>query len=500
MSEIKEGQVLGNRYKAIKLIGEGGFGEVWKAEDDSLGRVVALKVISKEKLERSTPEQQKEFIERFKREARILAALKHIHILALFDYGDNEGLRYLVIPYHEGGTLEDRLQRARFTLAETDRFFSQLAEALDYAHKQKIIHRDLKPSNVLVDQNDNIQLSDFGISKLLEDSVHLTQTGTAMGTPDYMSPEQFKGLPLDGRSDIYSLGVMLYEMAVGRPPFEADNKWTLAQMHITNMPPVPSSINPNLTSEIDDVILKAMAKETDDRFNSPAEFLSAWKRAIGETEMARIVAPTDSHISVMNVKSDTTSRPLGMPPMVLGAAGGGIALLLLIVGAFFLFGRGTATPTSAPVLVSVTKSATETLSPTTTTIPTPTPPPTPTQSTPKVVGTAENNNVVLQAEAFLGTNIVTAVIENKNLFNYVVHISDRNPRGAAGSAVLRQPAGFQFPVNPSKDSVTIGPNQKETITLTFSTRVNIGDQIIFQSVKSDVDVLPFSLAAILKNP
>ena len=114
------------------------------------------------------------------------------------------------------------------------------------------------------------------------------------------------------------------------------------------------------------------------------------------------------------------------------------------------------------------------------------------------MGTAENNNVVLQAEAFLGTNIVTAVIENKNLFNYVVHISDRNPRGAAGSAVLRQPAGFQFPVNPSKDSVTIGPNQKETITLTFSTRVNIGDQIIFQSVKSDVDVLPFSLAAILK--
>ncbi|MBI5350418.1 MAG: serine/threonine protein kinase [Chloroflexi bacterium] len=498
MSEIKEGQVLGNRYKAIKLIGEGGFGEVWKAEDESLGRIIALKVISNEKLERSTPEQKQEFIERFKREARILAALKHIHILALFDYGDSEGLRYLVIPYHEGGTLEDRLQRVRLTLAETDRFFSQLAEALDYAHKQKIVHRDLKPSNVLVDQNDNIQLSDFGISKLLEDSVHLTQTGTAMGTPDYMSPEQFKGLPLDGRSDIYSMGVMLYEMTVGRPPFEADNKWTLAQMHITNQPPMPSSINPNLTPEIDDVILKAMAKEPEDRFNSPAEFLSAWKRAIGETEMARLVAPTDSHISVINVKSDTVSKPLGLSPKVLGVIGGGIALLL-IVGTFFLLGQGAATP-GAPTLVSITKSAATTLSPTNTTVPSATPLPTPTQTTPKVVGTAENNKVILRAEAFLGTTIVTSVIENQNSFNYVVQISDRNPRGAAGAAILKQPAGFQFPVNPSQDSVTIGPNQKETITLTFSTRVNLGEQIIFQSVKSDVDVLPFSLAATLKTP
>ncbi|MBI4631796.1 MAG: serine/threonine protein kinase [Chloroflexi bacterium] len=453
MSEIKEGQVLGNRYKAIKLIGEGGFGEVWKAEDESLGRIIALKVISNEKLERSTPEQKQEFIERFKREARILAALKHIHILALFDYGDSEGLRYLVIPYHEGGTLEDRLQRVRLTLAETDRFFSQLAEALDYAHKQKIVHRDLKPSNVL---------------------------------------------PLDGRSDIYSMGVMLYEMTVGRPPFEADNKWTLAQMHITNQPPMPSSINPNLTPEIDDVILKAMAKEPEDRFNSPAEFLSAWKRAIGETEMARLVAPTDSHISVINVKSDTVSKPLGLSPKVLGVIGGGIALLL-IVGTFFLLGQGAATP-GAPTLVSITKSAATTLSPTNTTVPSATPLPTPTQTTPKVVGTAENNKVILRAEAFLGTTIVTSVIENQNSFNYVVQISDRNPRGAAGAAILKQPAGFQFPVNPSQDSVTIGPNQKETITLTFSTRVNLGDQIIFQSVKSDVDVLPFSLAATLKTP
>jgi serine/threonine-protein kinase len=499
MSEIKEGQVLGNRYKAIKLIGEGGFGEVWKAEDESLGRVVALKIISKEKLERSTPEQQQEFVERFKREARILAALKHIHILALFDYGETEGLRYLVIPYHEGGTLEDRLQRARLTLAQTDRFFSQLADALDYAHRQKIVHRDLKPANVLVDQEDNIQLSDFGISKLLEDSAHLTQTGTAMGTPDYMSPEQFKGMPLDGRSDIYSMGVMLYEMTVGRPPFEADNKWTLAQMHISNTPPSPSSINPNLTPEIDDVILKAMAKEPQDRFSSPAEFLSAWKMAIGETEMARLVAPTDSHVSVFNVKSDTVSRPLGLPPKVLGAAGG-VVLLLLIVGTFFFLGREAAPPSGSLTLVSSTKSATATQPATNTAVPSATPLPTPTQTTPKVIGLAENNKVILRAEAFLGTTVVTSVIENQNSFNYIVQISDRNPRGTAGAAVLRQPAGFQFPVNIASDSVTIGPNQKETITLTFSTRVNLGDQIIFQSVKSDVDVLPFSLAATLKTP
>jgi len=481
MSEIKEGQVLGNRYKAIKLIGEGGFGEVWKAEDESLGRIIALKVISNEKLERSTPEQQREFIERFKREARILAALKHIYILALFDYGDSEGLRYLVIPFHEGGTLEDRLQQARLTLAQTDRFFSQLAEALDYAHKQKIIHRDLKPANVLVDQNDNIQLSDFGISKLLEDSVHLTQTGTAMGTPDYMSPEQFKGLPLDGRSDIYSMGIMLYEMAVGRPPFEADNKWTLAQKHIADMPPVPSSINPNLTPEIDDVILKAMAKEPEDRFNSPAEFLSAWKKAIGQTEMARLVAPTDAHMPVVNVKSDTASRPLGLPPMVLGAAGGGIVLLMLIVGAFFLFGRGAATPTSAPTLVSVTKSATETPLATNTTVPTPTTPPTP--ALPKLVGSAQFNNVFLQAESAIGASVVKAAFENRNTFNYAVQISLSSGQGK--SAVLRQPSGFQFPTKPEKDFLTLTPNQKVSVEIPFAVRINSGDQITFQWIAAD---------------
>ena len=161
-------------------------------------------------------------------------------------------------------------------------------------------------------------------------------------------------------------------------------------------------------------------------------------------------------------------------------------------------GRGAATPTGQSTLVSTTKIVT--IAPTETIAITATTPPTPTQSTPKVAGTAENNKVMLQAEAFLGTNIVTAVITNNNAFNYVVFISDRNPRGTAGSVVLRQPAGFQFPVNPSKDSLTIGPNQKETITVTFATRISVGDQIIFQSVKSDVDVLPFSLAATFKAP
>ena len=293
MSEVKVGQVIGNRYKAVSLLGEGGFGEVWKAEDESLGRMIALKIVSGEKLERSSPEQRQEFIERFKRESRILATLKHIHILPIFDYGESAGLRYLVIPLHEGGTLEARLHRGGFTLGDADRYFTQLAEALDYAHKQKIIHRDLKPANVLLDENGNVQLSDFGISKLLEDTAaRLTQTGTAMGTPDYMSPEQFKGLPLDGRSDIYSLGVMLYEMATGRPPFEADNKWALAQKHIAEQPPLPSSINSNLTSDIDDVINKAMAKDPAERFETPSEYLSAWKKPNGQPEVARRVAPT----------------------------------------------------------------------------------------------------------------------------------------------------------------------------------------------------------------
>ena len=305
-----------------------------------------------------------------------------------------------------------------------------------------------------------------------------------MGTPDYMSPEQFKGLPLDGRSDIYSMGVMLYEMAVGRPPFEADNKWTLAQKHIADLPPIPSSINPNLTPEIDEVILKAMAKDPNDRFNSPAEFLSAWKKAIGETDIARIVAPTDSHMTVMNVKSDTASRPLGMSPMVLGVAGGGmVLLLLLIVGGFFLLGRGTTTPTSAPTLVSITKSATETLSVTNTTVPTPTTPPTPTPALPKLVGGAQNNNVFVQVESAIGASVVKATFENRNTFNYAVQLSLSSGQGK--SSVLRQPSGFQFPTKPEKDFLTLTPNQKDSVEIPFAVRINAGDQVIFQWVAAD---------------
>jgi serine/threonine-protein kinase len=483
MSEIKAGQSIGGRYKAIKLLGEGGFGEVWKAEDESLGRMIALKLVSGEKLERSTPEQQAEFIERFKREARILASLRHIHILPLFDYGESEGLRYLVIPLHEGGTLESRLQRGNFTLGDTDRYFTQLAEALDYAHKQKIIHRDLKPSNVLLDENGNGQLSDFGISKLIEESAaRLTQTGTAIGTPDYMSPEQFKGLPLDGRSDIYSLGVILYEMAVGRPPFEADNKWTLAQKHIAEMPPLPSSLNSNLTPEIDEVILKAMAKDANDRFNSPAEFLSAWKQAIGQPEVARSVAPTDSHMPAFNVKSDTAKNPIaGLTPLIIAGVGALVLVALLVVGGVVMF-SGSTTPTAGVTQVSSTKVA-ATGAPTNTTAPTPTAPASPTPDLPRLSGSGQANNIFAEAESAIGSSVVKVAFENKNTVNYSIQVSTSSGQGK--SAVLQQPSGFQFPTKMEKDFVSLSPTQKGNIEIPFAVRINANDKLIFQWVAAD---------------
>ena len=396
---LKAGQLIGKRYRAIAMLGEGGFGEVWKAEDEMLGRMVALKVISSEKLERSSPEQQQQFIERFKREARTLASLKHIHILPIFDHGETNEARYLVIPFHEGGTLEERLKRTPLTLAEADRYFSQLAQALDYAHSQKIIHRDLKPSNVLLDENDNVLLADFGISKLLEDSAaRLTQTGTAIGTPDYMSPEQFKGITLDdGRSDVYSLGVMLFEMAVGHPPFIADNKWTLAQKHIADAPPIPSSLNPILTPEIDTVILKALAKDPNDRFRTSAEFLSAWKIAIGQPELGYSLAPTNVRMTAMNTAvfkpstSDvkkTAPKNVSSPTagVVTGLLVGATVVCVLFVGGGWLIfgGQKFIVPATQPVpSATMTLTLTATAVPTATTVatrtstPTHTPTPTP---------------------------------------------------------------------------------------------------------------------------
>jgi serine/threonine protein kinase len=273
MSNLQPGQMLGP-YRIINQVGKGGMATVYKAYQAAMDRYVAVKVLPSQLAESA------EFSGRFHQEARIIANLEHPHILPVFDYGESDGISYLVMRYLEAGTLKDKVDRGALPLAEVDRLFTQLAGALAYAHEHGVIHRDLKPSNVLVDAQGNVFLTDFGIARLLESSSKFTQTDAIIGTPDYISPEQAQGQPADQRSDIYSLGIILYEMVTGRVPFTADTPMAVIFKHVSDPLPLPSSVKPDISPQIETVILKALSKQPDDRFATVTEFMAAWKEAL----------------------------------------------------------------------------------------------------------------------------------------------------------------------------------------------------------------------------
>jgi len=350
MEQLQPGQMLGP-YRIISQVGQGGMATVYKAYQASMDRNVAVKVLPGQLA------QSPEFMQRFQQEARTIARLEHAHILPVFDYGESEGITYFVMRYLDAGTLKEKMQAGSpLPLAEIDRLFTQLADALSYAHSQGVIHRDLKPSNALIDSRGNLFLTDFGIAKILASaSPRLTQTDAIMGTPDYISPEQAQAQTVDQRSDIYSLGIILYEMVTGRVPYTADTPLAVILKHVTHPLPLPSSVKSDIPEPIEQVILKALAKNPDDRFNSVAEFLSAWKRALDlkDTPVKRLDAPTalpsvqatpatsatvqtpDGTVSV----SATVSKPDKSRRWLVGCFAG-VCLVLTVAGIFFAGRRG----------------------------------------------------------------------------------------------------------------------------------------------------------------
>jgi serine/threonine protein kinase len=284
MDNLQPGQMLGP-YRIINQVGQGGMATVYKAYQPSMDRNVAIKVLPRQLAE------SKEFATRFQQEARIIARLEHPHILPVFDYGESDGVTYFVMRYLEAGTLKSKMAAGPLSLNEIDRLFTQLAEALGYAHSHGVVHRDLKPANALIDEQGNLFLTDFGIAKLLESAApHLTQTDAIMGTPAYISPEQARAMPVDQRSDIYSLGIILYELVTGRVPFTADTPLAVILKQVSDPLPLPSMLKPDIPEPIERVILKALAKEPADRYPTAAEFLTAWKRALQDKDTVRHAA------------------------------------------------------------------------------------------------------------------------------------------------------------------------------------------------------------------
>ena len=270
-------------YHILEQIGEGGMGAVFKAYHPALDRYVAIKVIHPAFREEQT------FIARFQREARVVARLEHPNIVPIYDYAEYKGLVYLVMKFIEGNTLKDRLAQRPLNLYEIFQVVDSVGSALAYAHSQGVLHRDIKPSNVLIGVNDMMYLADFGLARIAHAEASTLSSESALGTPHYVSPEQAMGRNnLDKRTDIYSFGVMLYELIVGQAPFSAKTGYAIIHDHIYTPPPLPRTLNPGVSESVEQVLLTALAKDPNDRFENVDQmvlaFKNAWLNANGATQ------------------------------------------------------------------------------------------------------------------------------------------------------------------------------------------------------------------------
>jgi serine/threonine-protein kinase len=373
------GQKLG-QYEILALLGRGGMAAVYRARQGNLAREVAVKVIKSDYAESEA------FIRRFEREAQTIAALDHPHILKVYDYGQQGDMLYLVMELKSGGALDEVIRQKPLSLEQTASLLDQIAPALDYAHRKGIVHRDLKPQNILLDENHNAFLTDFGIAKLLGGSnTALTQSGVAMGTPVYMAPEQWAGRGIDGRTDIYALGIMLYEMITGSLPFTAETPVNLMYMHLNEALPSPRVLRPDLPASVERVIQQAAAKNPDERFQSAGALMTAFRTALAGGDPASMKTADGNSARTTPAVGPTPRRRVPIPALV----GGVILLTAALIGGFVsLLSLAKPTPTphltqvaDAPIAASL---ATTTVAPTSTPLPltatassSPTPPPNP---------------------------------------------------------------------------------------------------------------------------
>jgi serine/threonine-protein kinase len=297
------------RYRILGELGRGGMATVYRAFDPNVDREVAVKVLPQQFLH------DESFRERFMREAKVIARLEHSAIVPIYDFGEQEGQPYLVMRYLPGGTLADRIQEGALTLEETSTIVSRIATALEEAHARGIVHRDLKPGNILFDANGEAFLSDFGIVKLAEASAALTGTGV-VGTPTYMSPEQAYGdSNVDGRADVYSLGIITYEMLTGKAPYEADTPMGIAMKHILEPVPQILETKPDLPTSIGALLDRALAKDRHHRFKTASELadkLSAIA-AGAQPEIEPVPEPDSSVAPLPDPRTIRLAEPAPLP-------------------------------------------------------------------------------------------------------------------------------------------------------------------------------------------
>ena len=306
------GRTIG-KYRIVEHLGRGGMAEVYKAYQPNLDRYVAIKMMH------AFLADEKEFLNRFEREAKVVATLRHPNIVQVYDFDVESGVYYMVMEFISGETLKSRMQDLEthgqwVSLDDATRVILSVGSALKYAHERGMVHRDVKPANVMITLEGQVILTDFGIAKIVSAS-NLTASGAMVGTPSYMAPEQGMGQPGDERSDIYSLGVMLYQLVLGRLPYDADTPLAVVLKHINEPLPLPKALKPDISDDLNRVILKSLAKDPHDRYQKVADLSADLRNAMG-------MSPEDSHA---NAAKGAAIKLTGAT--MVGRVGGGVTPL-----------------------------------------------------------------------------------------------------------------------------------------------------------------------------
>src|SRR5438034_1241070 len=286
MMHSLDGAALSGRYRADELLGQGGMAQVYRGTDTVLGRTVAIKVLGPQYA------RDENFVTRFRREAQAAARLNHAGVVGVYDTGSDDGVHYIVMEYVAGRTLAEILHaEGRLSPERAAEVAAQVAGALSFAHAAGLVHRDIKPGNIMITPQGEVKVMDFGIARALSGE-SLTQTATVLGTASYLSPEQAQGEPVDARSDVYSLGVVAYEMLTGQAPFTGDSPVAVAYKHVREDPVPPTALVPEVGEDLEAVVMKALAKNPANRYATAQEMREDLERVLqGETVAATPILP-----------------------------------------------------------------------------------------------------------------------------------------------------------------------------------------------------------------
>jgi eukaryotic-like serine/threonine-protein kinase len=318
MQGIARDTMVDGRYRIIRRLGSGGMADVYCAEDTQLGRQVALKLLYPRFAE------DREFVERFRREASSAAGLQHPNVVQVFDRGEWDGTYYIAMEYLRGRNLKQVVRdHGALDPALAVDLVIQILKAARFAHRRGVVHRDIKPHNVIVDDEGRAKVTDFGIARA--GASDMTETGSIMGTAQYVSPEQAQGHPVDARSDLYSIGVVLYELLTGRPPFDADSPVTIALKQVSETPVRPAELNPAVPPALDTVVMRALRKDPAERFQDADEFIAAL-----ESAMAGRYVVTEDPVAALEEADRRNWRRIAVIALIV------LALAALAIGAWLL--------------------------------------------------------------------------------------------------------------------------------------------------------------------